>query len=40
MNESLLQTIHQQREDFVEQTLYTAPNLGDKATRQKLKGIY
>ncbi|MEK4503877.1 hypothetical protein [Bacillus sp. FSL R12-0069] len=40
MNESLLQTIHQQREDFVEQTLYNAPNLGDEATRQKLKGIY
>ncbi|WP_340800419.1 hypothetical protein [Bacillus sp. FSL K6-0067] len=40
MNESLLQTIHQQRADFVEQTLYNASNLGDKATRQKLKEIY
>ncbi|MCQ6530827.1 hypothetical protein [Bacillus mycoides] len=40
MNESLLQTIHQQREDFVGQTLDTAPNLGDEATRRKFKEIY
>ncbi|MGR5993003.1 hypothetical protein ACT7C9_00345 [Bacillus cereus] len=37
MNQALLQTVHQQRTDFVGQTIDTAPHLGDEATRKKLK---
>ncbi|WP_086387629.1 hypothetical protein [Bacillus thuringiensis] len=40
MNQALLQTVHQQRTDFVGQTIDTAPHLGDEATRKKLKNIY
>ncbi|PEL95624.1 hypothetical protein CN602_28225 [Bacillus cereus] len=40
VNQALLQTVHQQRTDFVGQTIDTAPHLGDEATRQKLKTIY
>ncbi|MEK4677598.1 MULTISPECIES: hypothetical protein [Bacillus] len=40
VNQALLQTINRQRADFIGQTLETAPHLGDKATRTKLKTIY
>ncbi|PGT50479.1 hypothetical protein COD86_07755 [Bacillus cereus] len=40
VNQELLQSVHQQREDFIGQTLDTAPHLGDEETRQKLKTIY
>ncbi|MED3038502.1 hypothetical protein CBR56_28870 [Bacillus thuringiensis] len=40
VNQTLLQTVHQQRTDFVGQTIDTAPHLGDEATRAKLKTIY
>ncbi|OQR53390.1 hypothetical protein [Bacillus sp. CDB3] len=40
VNQELLQSVHQQREDFIGQTLDTAPHLGDEETRRKLKTIY
>ncbi|WP_410991230.1 hypothetical protein [Bacillus cereus] len=40
VNQALLQAVHQQRTDFVGQTIDTAPHLGDEATRMKLKTIY
>ncbi|HHL0973865.1 TPA: hypothetical protein ACQUHP_005551 [Bacillus cereus] len=40
VNQELLQAVHQQRTDFVGQTIDTAPHLGDEATRIKLKTIY
>ncbi|HDR8117850.1 hypothetical protein ACO1D2_00785 [Bacillus thuringiensis] len=40
VNQALLQTVHQQRTDFVGQTIDTAPHLGDEAARKKLKNIY
>ncbi|KXY84375.1 MULTISPECIES: hypothetical protein [Bacillus] len=40
VNQELLQSVHQQREDFIGQTLDTAPHLGDEETRKKLKTIY
>ncbi|MES5913211.1 hypothetical protein [Bacillus cereus group sp. FL70] len=35
VNQALLQTVHQQRTDFVGQTIDTAPHLGDEAARKK-----
>lgn len=40
VNHELLQAVHQQRADFVGQTIDTAPHLGDETTRTKLKTIY
>ncbi|CUB58913.1 hypothetical protein BN2127_JRS10_04690 [Bacillus subtilis] len=40
VNPELLQSVHQQRKDFIGQTLDTAPHLGDEETRRKLKTIY
>ncbi|WP_257141324.1 hypothetical protein [Bacillus toyonensis] len=40
VNQDLLRSVHQQREDFIGKTLDTAPHLGDEETRQKLKTIY
>ncbi|MBG9611659.1 hypothetical protein [Bacillus cereus] len=40
LNQVLLQTVHQERMDFVGQTPDTAPHLGNEATRMKLKTIY
>ncbi|PGT54835.1 hypothetical protein COD86_19080 [Bacillus cereus] len=40
VNQELLQSVHQQKEDFIGQTLDTVPHLGDEETRQKLKTIY
>ncbi|OQR54754.1 hypothetical protein [Bacillus sp. CDB3] len=40
VNQELLRSVHQQREDFIVQTLDTAPDLGDEGRRQKLKTIY
>ncbi|PGA96990.1 hypothetical protein [Bacillus toyonensis] len=40
VNQELLQSVHQQREDFIGRTLDTAPHLGDEETRRKLKTIY
>ncbi|MGG0314584.1 hypothetical protein ABEY53_24580 [Bacillus mycoides] len=40
VNQELLQSVHQQRKDFIGQTLDTAPHLGDEETRRKLRTIY
>ncbi|WP_144641369.1 hypothetical protein [Bacillus cereus] len=40
VNQELLRTVHQRREDFLGQTLDTAPHFGDEETRKKLKTIY
>ncbi|MEX0417059.1 hypothetical protein, partial [Bacillus sp. C30] len=40
VNQELLRSLHQQREDYIGATLDTAPYLGDDETKQKIKTLY